>query len=107
MTQDALMSFDDALEVAFDILEEMAEDNLEYNDLELYSEKFDEFGAAVAVDVADDWDEQVGFPVDKERFAEINIGIADEEKLAVVLARMLISRDPDEKFCHILWKRDT
>ncbi|WP_419894573.1 DUF440 family protein [Proteus faecis] len=30
----------------------------------------------------------------------------ENDVLDDVFARMLISRDPDQKFCHMLWKRD-
>jgi uncharacterized protein YciU (UPF0263 family) len=54
-----------------------------------------------------DWAEQVGFDVD-ETYAEVRIGLVNEEDdvLDDVFARLLVSRDPENKFCHILWKRD-
>ena len=60
------------------------------------------------VETGDDWVEHVGFEVDKEIYAEVRIGLVNEadDVLDDVFARMLISRDPDHKFCHMLWKRD-
>lgn len=103
-----LISYDDAIDAAYDIFLEMAPDNLEPADVILFTAQFEDRGAAEIVEVGDDWDEQVGFEVDKEMFAEVRIGLVDEENdvLDDVFARMLISRDPDQKSCHMLWKRD-
>ncbi|QMV14279.1 HI1450 family dsDNA-mimic protein [Vibrio spartinae] len=103
-----LMSYDDAIDTAYDIFLEMAPDNLEPADIILFTAQFDDRGAAELVDVKDDWSNQVGFEVDKETYAEVNIGLVNEENdtLDDVFARMLISRDPEHKFCHIFWKRD-
>ncbi|ASA54285.1 HI1450 family dsDNA-mimic protein [Vibrio gazogenes] len=103
-----LISYDDAIDTAYDIFLEMAPDNLEPADIILFTAQFDDRGAAELVDVKDDWSNQVGFEVDKETYAEVNIGLVNEENdtLDDVFARMLISRDPEHKFCHIFWKRD-
>ncbi len=60
------------------------------------------------MEVGDDWEEQVGFEVDKEIYAEVRIGLVNEanDELDDVFARMLISLDPDNKACHMMWKRD-
>ncbi|MDE1238087.1 HI1450 family dsDNA-mimic protein [Vibrio aestuarianus] len=103
-----LISYDDAIDAAYDIFLEMAPDNLEPADVILFTMQFEERGAAELVDVADDWVQHVGFDVDKEDYAEVLIGLVNEQDdvLDDVFARMLVSRDPDKKFCHILWKRD-
>lgn len=103
-----LISYDDAIDAAYDIFLEMAPDNLEPADVILFTAQFEDRGAAEIVEVGDDWDAEVGFEVDKEMFAEVRIGLVDEENdvLDDVFARMLISRDPDQKSCHMLWKRD-
>ena len=103
-----LISYDDVIEVAYDIFLEMAADNLEPADVILFTTQFEDRGAAGVVDTSDDWEQHVGFAVDKERYAEVHIGLVNEEtdELDDVFARMLISRDPEHKFCHMLWKRD-
>ncbi|MDD1780859.1 HI1450 family dsDNA-mimic protein [Enterovibrio sp. ZSDZ35] len=101
----SLLSIDETLETAFDIFYEMAEDNLDYDDLLAYQARFDEEGAGIAVDALDDWDNLVGFDVDRDVFVEVRIGLAANDTLNDVLLRMLISRDPEQKFCHMLWKR--
>ncbi|MEZ8011199.1 MULTISPECIES: HI1450 family dsDNA-mimic protein [Vibrio] len=102
------MSYDDAIDTAYDIFLEMAPDNLEPADVILFTAQFEDRGAAELVETGDDWVEHVGFEVDKEIYAEVRIGLVNEadDVLDNVFARLLISRDPEHKFCHILWKRD-
>ncbi len=100
-----LASIDDTLDTAFDIFYEMAEDNLEFDDLLVYQAAFDEKGAGVSLIPSQDWEQFVGFNVDPERFLEVQIGIAEDETLTTIFARMLLSRSAEDKFCHVLWKR--
>lgn len=103
-----LLSYDEVIDAAYDIFIEMAPDNLEQPQLGQYESDFDDFGAAIAVELSHDWEAQVGFAVDSESYAEVRIGLVDEEQqaLGTLFARLLICRVPDEKFCHILWQRD-
>ncbi|WP_413111627.1 HI1450 family dsDNA-mimic protein [Thaumasiovibrio sp. DFM-14] len=103
-----LLNVDEVIDVAYDIFLEMASDNLEAADVALFTLQFDERGAAEMVETGADWDSHVGFSVDPEHYGEVRIGLVNEETdvLDDVFARLLISRLPDEKFCHILWKRD-
>ncbi|MEZ8026071.1 hypothetical protein A1OW_19900 [Enterovibrio norvegicus] len=105
MMETQLLSIDDTLDTAFDIFYEMAEDNLDYDDLLAVQARFDEEGAGIAVDAESDWEEHVGFDVNRETFVEVRIGLTSEDTLNDVLVRMLVSRDPEQKFCHLLWKR--
>jgi uncharacterized protein YciU (UPF0263 family) len=102
-----LISYEDAIEAAYDIFLEMAPDNLEQPDLLLFATQFDERGAAEVVEIADDWVERIGAEVDHLICAEIHIGLVDQTNdiLTDTFARLLISRDPAQKFCHIVWKR--
>ncbi|WP_260259208.1 HI1450 family dsDNA-mimic protein [Vibrio intestinalis] len=103
-----LISYDDVIDTAYDIFLEMAPDNLEAADVILFTAQFEDRGAAELVETGEDWVEHVGFEVDKETYAEVRIGLVNEDNdvLDDVFARLLVSRDPDHKFCHILWKRD-
>lgn len=107
-TMTELISYDDAIDVAYDIFLEMAPDNLEPADVILFTAQFEDRGAAELVETGDDWVQEVGFEVDKEVYAEIRIGLVNEtdDVLDDVFARLLISRDPDNRSCHALWKRD-
>ncbi|CAH0540165.1 HI1450 family dsDNA-mimic protein [Vibrio marisflavi] len=103
-----LMSYDDAIETAYDIFLEMAPDNLEAADVIIFTAQFEDRGAAELVETGNDWSGHVGFDVDKETYAEVRVGLVneDDDVLDDVFARLLVSRDPEHKFCHILWKRD-
>jgi uncharacterized protein YciU (UPF0263 family) len=103
-----LMTYDDVIDSAYDIFLEMAADNLEQPQLGQFEQDFDEYGAAVAVELEDDWPSHVGFEVNESHYAEVRIGLVDqsEQMLETLFARLLISRIRDEKFCHILWQRD-
>ncbi|WP_428776156.1 DUF440 family protein, partial [Vibrio sp.] len=74
-----LISFDDAIEVAYDIFLEMAPDNLEAADLILFTAQFDDRGAAELVETGNDWVEHVGFEVDTDRYAEVRVGLVNEQ----------------------------
>ena len=103
-----LMSYDDVIDTAYDIFLEMAPDNLEPVDVLLFTTQFEDRGAAELVETRDDWSAEVGFEVDKQVYAEVKIGLVDEDSdvLDDVFARMLVSRSAEHKFCHIFWKRD-
>ncbi|MDG3088325.1 HI1450 family dsDNA-mimic protein [Vibrio hannami] len=103
-----LISYDDVIDTAYDIFLEMAPDNLEPADVIIFTAQFEDRGAAELVETGDDWQAEVGFEVDKEIYAEVRIGLVNEDsdELDEVFARMLVSRDPDHKFCHMFWKRD-
>jgi uncharacterized protein YciU (UPF0263 family) len=105
---DDLISYDEAIDAAYDIFLEMAPDNLEAADLILFTAQFEDRGAAELVDTSTDWLELVQEDIDLANFAEVRIGLVNEENdtLDDVFARVLISRLADEKFCHIEWKRD-
>lgn len=103
-----LMSYDDVIDTAYDIFLEMAPDNLEPADVILFTAQFEERGAAELVETGDDWSSEVGFDVNKNTYAEVRIGLVNDESdiLDDVFARLLVSRTPEHKFCHIFWKRD-
>ncbi len=106
--QTPLISYDDVIETAYDIFLEMAQDNLEPADVILFTAQFEERGAAEIVETGKDWQADVRFDVSGEDYAEVRIGLVNEanDELDDVFARLLISRDPEHKFCHIFWKRD-
>lgn len=101
-----LLSINDTLDIAFDIFGEMADDNLEHQDRVVYQSHFDEDGAAIAIEPSTDWEKHVNFNVDRHIYIEVHIGLASNDVIDNRFARLLLSRDPEHKFCHILWKRD-
>jgi len=102
------LTYDEAIDTAYDIFLEMASDNLEAVDVMLFTAQFDDRGAAEWVELSEDWSSHTGFEIDSNSYAEIRIGLVNEEndELDDIFAKMLISLDPDNKSCHIVWKKD-
>lgn len=102
---DNRLTEDEALDQAYDIFLELAADNLDPADVILFNLQFEERGAAEVVDPSEEWLEHVDFDLNPDFFAEIVIGLMNEqEDIDDVFARVLICREKDHKFCHILWK---
>lgn len=97
---------DETLEKAYDIFLELAADNLEPADIILFNLQFEIRGGAELFDPSPDWQEHVDFEIDADFFAEIVIGLAenDEAPITDIFARVLLCREKDNKFCHILWR---
>lgn len=96
---------DELIDAAYDIFLELAQDNLDPADMMLLAAQFEDRGAADIVAMGFDWDEHVGFEVDEGEYTEVVIGLVDEQDaLTDVYARLLLSNDKEQKFCHILWK---
>lgn len=106
MDLDNLLTDDETLEAAYDIFLELAQDNLDLADILLFNLQFEQRGAAEVFDPSEAWHEQVDFDLNPDLFAEVVIGLAEQDRMAVndVFARILICRARTEKVCHILWK---
>lgn len=100
------LSEDETLDQAYDIFLELAADNLDPADIILFNLQFEERGAAELFSPAADWREHVDFDPDPDFFAEVVIGLADDENDDIndIFARILLCRDKDHKLCHILWR---
>ncbi|GKX56175.1 UPF0263 protein YciU [Leminorella grimontii] len=96
---------DETLDQAYDIFLELAPDNLDPADVLLFNLQFEERGAAELHDPSPEWQEHVDFDLNPDFFAEVIIGLTNEQdEVDDVFARLLICREKDHKFCHILWK---
>lgn len=96
---------DEALDQAYDIFLELAVDNLDPADIILFNLQFEERGAAELLDPSDEWLEHVDFDLNPDFFAEVIIGLTNEQdEIDDIFARVLICREKNNKFCHILWK---
>lgn len=106
MDLDNRLTDDETLEAAYDIFLELAQDNLDPADILLFNLQFEQRGAAEVFAPSEAWHEQVDFDLNPDLFAEVVIGLAEQDGMAVndVFARILICRDRTEKVCHILWK---
>lgn len=105
-TTPSLLSDDETLEQAYDLFLQLAADNLDPADILLFNLQFEQRGSAELYDPSPVWRQQLGFTPDPALYAEIVIGLAEQEEGPVtdVFARMLLSRDTTQKRCDILWK---
>ncbi len=98
---------DETLDQAYDIFLELAADNLDPADILLFNLQFEERGVAELHDITDEWNEHVDFELLPEYFSEVVIGLTNEQdEIDEIFSRILICREKDNKFCHILWKKD-
>lgn len=96
---------DTAINIAYDIFLEMAPENLDPADILLFNMQFEESGAVELVETADNWDEEIGVLIDPEEYAEIWIGLINEnDEMDNVLAKFLISHREEDREYHIVWK---
>lgn len=101
----ALLSVDELLDHAYDIFLELAADNLSEAQIALYNAEFEQRGALGDSVPESDWEEYIDFELDPARHVEICIGLLDEqEEFDTLFARVLMSRDPEERSCQIQWQ---
>lgn len=96
---------DNAIDTAYDIFLEMAEENLDPADILLFNLQFEERGAVEMVETADNWDEEIGVLIDPEAYAEVWVGLVNEkDEMDDIFAKVLISHDMENPEYHIVWK---
>ncbi|WP_199610116.1 DUF440 family protein [Flocculibacter collagenilyticus] len=103
-----MLSIEQVSELAEDIFYELAEDNLSAEKLDEFDQQAEQIGFVEARDPQEAiWLASLDFVPDPEDYAEVIIGlnrsIAADVNQQEVFARILISKDEDDKFCHILW----
>ncbi len=96
---------DETLEQAYDIFLELAADNLDPADVLLFNLQFEERGAVEMVETGDNWDEEIGTLIDPDAFAEVWVGLVnDQDEMDDVFARFLISHEAENREYHVIWK---
>ena len=96
---------DVAIDIAYDIFLEMAGENLEPADILLFNLQFEERGAVEFVETADNWEEEIGVLIDSEEYAEVWIGLVNEQdEMDDIFAKFLISHREEDRQYHIIWK---
>lgn len=100
------LSDDDTLEQAYDIFLELAADNLEPADIILFNLQFEARGGAELSDPSEDWRQQIDIDLNPDFFAEIIIGLGENEDAPItdVFARILLCKEKSQKICHIIWR---
>ncbi|MEH8029883.1 HI1450 family dsDNA-mimic protein [Gallibacterium anatis] len=105
MTEMQKLDPDTAIDIAYDIFLEMAPENLEPADILLFNLQFEQRGAVEMVETSDDWDNEIGVLIDPEEFAEVWVGlINDNDEMDDVFAKILISHQEQDRQYHIVWK---
>ena len=96
---------DEAIDIAYDIFLEMAPENLDPADIMLFKLQFEERGAVELVETADNWNEEIGVLIDPDEYAEVWIGLVNEQDVMDdTFAKFLISHRVEEREYHIVWK---
>ncbi|TDQ57379.1 hypothetical protein EDC45_1439 [Mesocricetibacter intestinalis] len=97
---------DTAIDIAYDIFLEMAPENLDPADILLFNLQFEQNGAVELVETADDWDQEIGVLIDPQEYAEVWIGLVNEQdQMDDIFAKFLISHREEEREYHIIWKK--
>ncbi|ERF77868.1 HI1450 family dsDNA-mimic protein [Gallibacterium anatis] len=105
MTEIKKLDPDTAIDIAYDIFLEMAPENLDPADILLFNLQFEQRGAVEMVETSDDWDNEIGVLIDPEEFAEVWVGlINDNDEMDDVFAKILISHQEQDRQYHIVWK---
>ena len=105
MTNQAQLSPDTAIDLAYDIFLEMAGENLDPADIMLFNLQFEERGAVELVETAEDWEMEIGTLIDPKEYAEVWIGLVNEQDVMDdVFAKVLISHREENREFHIIWK---
>lgn len=96
---------DNLIDTAYDIFLEMAPENLDPADILLFNLQFEDRGAVEMVETGSDWDQEIGVLIDPEAFAEVWVGLVNEnDEMDDVFARFLISVEPENREYHVIWK---
>lgn len=96
---------DEAIDIAYDTFLEMASENLDPADILLFNLQFEERGAVEMVETSENWDEEIGVLIDPEAFAEVWVGLVNEnDEMDDIFARFLISHEAEDRQCHVIWK---
>lgn len=97
---------DTAIDIAYDIFLEMAGENLDPADILLFNLQFEERGGVEFVETADDWEEEIGVLIDPEEYAEVWVGLVNEQdEMDDVFAKFLISHREEDREFHVIWKK--
>lgn len=98
------LSEEETIDQAAEIFYELASDNLPEAVIHRFNAEFPEHGYFESDEADESWAELGVLPDEVEPLLQIEVGIEKPGgKAPFMLAKVLISRDPEEKFCHIEW----
>ncbi len=98
---------DEMIDFAYDAFLDEAQANLSPADQVLFAMQFEENGAVDIVAIQSDWRSHVGIGISDQEYSEIHIGLLDDnDELTDIFGRVLLKKQADDTFLHILWKKD-
>ena len=92
MSQTPAINTDLLIDIALDLFEDKAIDNLDQPDLEYYIEQCDEQGGVELVSAFNDWQELTDLDQDQldKEYVEVRIGLLEDDEFDLVYARVLL-----------------
>lgn len=103
MSGPRLFTVEEATHQAYDIFLELAPNNLSDKDVEEFNLHREELGFIEEDEPDEQWQDFVALEIEPEHFIQVLVGLEFDDE-DVLFAKILISRDKDAPFCHILWK---
>lgn len=103
MTGPRLYSEEEVTHQAYDIFLELAPDNLSEQDVIDFNMHREDLGFIEEGEPDEQWQDFVALEIEPEHFLQVLVGLEFENQ-DILFAKILISRDKDAPFCHILWK---
>ena len=103
MSGPRLFTVEEATHQAYDIFLELAPNNLSDKDVEEFNLHREELGFIEEDEPNEQWQDFVALEIEPEHFIQVLVGLEFDNE-DVLFAKILISRDKDAPFCHILWK---
>ena len=103
MSGPRLFSVEEATHQAYDIFLELAPNNLSDKDIEEFNLHREELGFIEEDEPDEQWQDFVALEIEPEHFIQVLVDLEFDSE-DVLFAKILISRDKDAPFCHILWK---
>ena len=103
MSGPRLFTVEEATHQAYDIFLELAPNNLSDKDIEEFNLHREELGFIEEDEPDEQWQDFVALEIEPELFVQVLVGLEFDNQ-DILFAKILISRDKDAPFCHILWK---
>ncbi|MFY8272981.1 HI1450 family dsDNA-mimic protein [Pseudoalteromonas sp. SSDWG2] len=103
MSGPRLLTEEEITHQAYEVFLELAPEHLSEQDIDDFNAHREALGFIEESAPSEQWHEIVAMEIEPEFYSEVTIGL-ELENQDLVFARVLISRDQDAPFCHIIWK---
>ncbi|MBE2894114.1 HI1450 family dsDNA-mimic protein [Spirabiliibacterium falconis] len=95
---------DEILDSAYAIFLEMAEENLSDAQIAQFNRAFPKVGCLQIMDTAENWEQEIGVLIDPDAFAEVWIGLENNQgEMETLFAKVLVSKSTEHPDFHIIW----